>query len=60
MDSLKKIVWKIAQIVAQLLAIVFTFGRFGLILGEVISKLMKKKNTRTGSPKYRAKIFCAR
>ena len=43
MDSLKKIVWKIAQIVAQLLAIVFTFGRFGLILGEVISKLMKKK-----------------
>ena len=43
MDSLKKIVWNLAQSVANLLSVIFTSGRFGLILGEKISKSMKKK-----------------
>ena len=43
MDSLKKIVWNLAQSVANLLSVIFTSGRFGLILGEKISKAMKKK-----------------
>ena len=43
MDSLKKIVWNLAQSVANLLSLIFTSGRFGLILGEKISKSMKKK-----------------
>ena len=43
MDSLKKIVWNLAQSIARLLSVIFTSGRFGLILGEKISKAMKKK-----------------
>ena len=43
MDSLKKIVWNLAQSVTNLLSVIFTSGRFGLILGEKISKSMKKK-----------------
>ena len=43
MDSLKKTVWNLAQSVANLLSVIFTSGRFGLILGEKISKSMKKK-----------------
>ena len=43
MDSLKKIVWNLAQSVANLLSVIFTSGRFGLILGEKISKSMKEK-----------------
>ena len=43
MDSLRKIVWNLAQSVANLLSVIFTSGRFGLILGEKISKSMKKK-----------------
>ena len=43
MDSLKKIFWNLAQSVANLLSVIFTSGRFGLILGEKISKSMKKK-----------------
>ena len=43
MDSLKKIVWNLAQSVANLLSVIFTSGRFGLILGEKISKSMKRK-----------------
>jgi FkbM family methyltransferase len=46
MDSLKKIVWNLAQSIAHLLSVIFTSGRFGLIFGEKISKSMKKK-TRT-------------
>ena len=43
MDSLKKIVWNLAQSITNLLSVIFTSGRFGLILGEKISKSMKKK-----------------
>ena len=43
MDSLKKTVWNLAQSVTKLLSVIFTSGRFGLILGEKISKSMKKK-----------------
>ena len=43
MDSLKKTVWNLAQSVTNLLSVIFTSGRFGLILGEKISKSMKKK-----------------
>ena len=43
MDSLKKIVWNLAQSVTNLLSVIFTSGRFGLILGEKISKSMKRK-----------------
>ena len=43
MDSLKKIVWNLAQSITNLLSVIFTSGRFGLILGEKISKAMKKK-----------------
>ena len=43
MDSLKKTVWNLAQSVTKLLSVIFTSGRFGLILGEKISKAMKKK-----------------
>ena len=43
MDPLKKIVWNLAQSVNKLLSVIFTSGRFGLILGEKISKSMKKK-----------------
>ena len=43
MDSFKKIVWNLAQSVTNLLSVIFTSGRFGLILGEKISKSMKKK-----------------
>ena len=43
MDSLKKTVWNLAQSVTNLLSVIFTSGRFGLILGEKISKAMKKK-----------------
>jgi len=43
MDSLKKIVWNLAQSIARLLSVIFTSGRFGLIFGEKISKSMKKK-----------------
>ena len=43
MDSLKKIVWNLAQSVTNMLSVIFTSGRFGLILGEKISKAMKKK-----------------
>jgi len=43
MDSFKKIVWNLAQSVTNLLSVIFTSGRIGLILGEKISKSMKKK-----------------
>ena len=43
MDSLKKTVWNLAQSITNLLSVIFTSGRFGLILGEKISKAMKKK-----------------
>ena len=43
MDSLKKIVWNLAQSITNLLSVIFTSGRFGLILGEKISKSMKRK-----------------
>ena len=43
MDSLKKTVWNLAQSVTNLLSVIFTSGRFGLILGEKISKSMKRK-----------------
>ena len=43
MDSLKKTVWNLAQSVTKLLSVIFTSGRFGLILGEKISKSMKRK-----------------